>query len=230
MRSASVFGDSILKGVQFEGARGRYVVNDNLGLSSIAASRGLYIKNFSKFGCTITKAYAYVLKMFHRIDADMVLMNFGGNDCDYNWAEIAKSPLDIHSPNTDLELFVETYNKMVDHVVSRRSVPVLATLVPVEASTYVDHVCRTQGLDRQSIDLWARSNSKALENNQSVYSEAVRDIARSRGVPLVDLRGAMCSQGDVSALLCEDGIHPNDAGQKVIKDCFEAFMGDYLSL
>ena len=62
MGKVSVFGDSILKGVQVEGSGGRYVVNDFLGFSAIASRAGLSVENFSKFGCTITKAWLILPK------------------------------------------------------------------------------------------------------------------------------------------------------------------------
>ena len=116
MGKVGIFGDSILKGVQVEGSGGRYVVNDFLGFSAIASRAGLSVENFSKFGCTITKAWSYIQKMFKRIDADMVFMDFGGNDCDFNWDEVSRKPLEVHRPRTDYYDFVNTYNDVVDYI------------------------------------------------------------------------------------------------------------------
>ena len=224
----SVFGDSILKGVQPDPLRRRYCVNDSMGLSAIASRYGISVQNFSKLGCTITKAWFYVQKMFTKIDADMVLMNFGGNDCDFNWAQIAESPLNLHAPNTEIGEFSDTYGRIVDHVKARRRLPVLSTLVPVQKDKYIDYICHRDTLDRKNVDLWMENNAIDLDSLQGVYSEAVCSVARSREIPLLDLRSAFLSQGKVEALLCEDGIHPNARGQKLISDCFEKFMGDYL--
>ena len=225
----SVFGDSILKGVQPDPVRRRYSVNDNLGLGVIASRYGLSLQNFSKLGCTITKAWFYVQKMFSRIDADMVLMNFGGNDCDFNWARIAENPMDVHTPNTEIGEFSSTYASIVDHVKARRRMPVLSTLVPVQKDKYIDYICRKGNLDRANVDLWIKNNGIELDSLQGSYSDAVATVARSREIPLLDVRSAFMSHGNVSSLMCEDGIHPNARGQKLICDCFESFMGDYLN-
>ena len=225
----SVFGDSILKGVQPDPSRTRYFVNDNMGLGVIASRYGLSLQNFSKLGCTITKAWIYVQKMFTKIDADMVLMNFGGNDCDFNWAQISKSPLDVHRPNTEIGEFSSTYARIVDHVKARRRMPVLSTLVPVQKDKYIDYMCRKGNLDRSNVDLWIQNNGIELDSLQASYSDAVRSVAQSREIPLVDVRSAFEAQGNPASLLCEDGVHPNARGQKLICDCFETFMGDYLN-
>lgn len=225
----SVFGDSILKGVQIDPLRRRYCVNDSMGLSAIASRYGISVQNFSKLGCTITKAWFYVQKMFSRIDADMVLMNFGGNDCDFNWARIAESPMDVHMPNTEIGEFSSTYGRIVDHVKARRRLPVLSTLVPVQKDRYIDYICRRDNLDRNNVNLWMENNVIDLDSLQDAYSDAVCSVADSREIPLLDLRSAFISQGNPDALMCEDGIHPNERGQKLISDCFENFMGEYLS-
>ena len=130
MENFSIFGDSIFKGS----------VNDRLGLEEVAGRAGLTLKNFSKFGCTITKAFNYVQRMFTRIDSDIVLMNFGGNDCNFDWKAISENPSDVHLPNTGLDEFVETYNRMIDFVLEKRSLPVVANLLPVQEKTYIDYV------------------------------------------------------------------------------------------
>ncbi len=168
--------------------------------------------------------------MFTRIDSDIVLMNFGSNDCNFNWDEISKSPLDEHLPNTSLEEFVDTYNRMVDHVLERRSLPVVATLLPVQESRYIDYVCKTRSLDRDKVRSWVDSRPFSLTEHQRSYSDAVADIAHSRGIPLIDLRSAFALNGDCAALIGPDGIHPNSRGQKVMKHCFESFISDYLAV
>ena len=229
MGKVSVFGDSILKGVQVENAGGRYVVNDSLGFSSIASQAGLSVENFSKFGCTITKAWAYIQKMFSRIDADIVFMDFGGNDCDFDWDAVSKSPLNIHKPRTDYYDFVSTYNTVVDYIKEKRRLPVVATLVPVQPEMYLNHICRTRGVDRRSILRWMQNDVSRLENLQKTYSDAVKGISCNREVPLLDIRSAFEEYSRPESLLCSDGIHPNLRGQRVIRDCFQAFISDYLT-
>lgn len=229
MQKVSVFGDSILKGVQLDDSSRRYVMRDELGFDVIASSFGLTVENFSKFGCTITKAWSYVQKMFSRIDADIVFMDFGGNDCDFNWKAISESPLGTHKPNTEIQEFLGTYGRLVDFMKANRVVPVLSTLIPVQGDMYIDHICKANGLDKRGIARWI-ANGNQVEQYQKMYSDAIREVAATNEVPLIDIRTAFEEKGNVKSLMCADGIHPNHKGQRVIRDCFQAFMDDYIVL
>ncbi len=230
MKKISVFGDSILKGVQTNNESGRYEVRDNIGIDGIAQRAGYSVQNFSKLGCTITKAWSYLQKMFPRIDADLVFMDFGGNDCDFDWKAISESPLNIHRPNTEYYEFIGTYNNVVDYILSKRRIPVLATLVPIQADEYIEYVVSENNLDRRNINKWLGGDVERLEHYQRVYSDAVKGIASRREIPYIDIRSAFEATGDMSSLMCRDGIHPNDKGQAVIHDCFEAFLEDFIVL
>lgn len=230
MKRVSVFGDSILKGVQYNQKSGRYVVEDNIGFDGIAERAGYSVQNFSKFGCTVTKAWNYLQRMFPKIDADLVFMDFGGNDCDFDWKAISDSPLNIHKPNTEYYDFIGTYNNMVDYILAKRRMPVLATLVPIQADEYIEYVVSENNLDRRNINKWLGGDVKRIENYQRVYSDAVKGIASRRDIPYIDIRAAFEANVDTTALMCRDGIHPNDRGQAVIHDCFEAFLEDFIVL
>ena len=229
MESFSIFGDSVFKGARYDSASAKCVVNDRFGLDETARKAGLTVRNFSKFGCTVTKALSYVQKMFTKIDSDIVLMNFGGNDCNFDWQAIAESPLDMHRPNTELDQFVDSYNKMIDFVLEKRSLPVVATLLPVQDKKYIDYVCKVRNLDRDKVMSWVKDSNISLSDHQKAYSDAVAQIAAERDIPLIDLRSAFCGRNS-SSLIGPDGIHPNARGQKVISGCFEAFVGDYLAI
>lgn len=229
MQKISILGDSILKGVQLDDNSRRYVISDELGFDVIAEKAGLTVRNFSKFGCTITKAWFYVQNMFAKIDADLVFMDFGGNDCDFNWQAIAESPLEIHKPNTDYSEFVTTYGNLVSYMKARRALPVLSTLVPVQSDMYMDYICKTKGLDKAAITKWI-ANGNCVEHYQQMYSDAIRKVASDNEIPLVDIREAFREERNVKALMCADGIHPNKRGQRVIRDCFASFIDDYIAL
>ena len=68
-----------------------------------------------------------------------------------------------------------------------------------------------------------------LESWQKSYSDAVRGISCNREVPLIDVRSAFEDHPRPESLMCADGIHPNGRGQRVIRECFEAFISDYLT-
>ena len=51
---------------------------------------------------------------------------------------------------------------------------------------------------------------------QSYYNDIVMEIAAEEKCPVIDLRNAFLQTDDYKSLLCEDGIHPNQAGHDLI--------------
>jgi len=222
-----VLGDSILKGIRLEEGSNKYIVCDNIGFSMIAERAGLTLENHSKFGCTVTKAWDFAKKKFSREVPEVVFMDFGGNDCDFKWNEINDRPLEVHDPNTDISTFIGTYETMLDAAVERGAKPVITTLVPVQSEKYFNWFCRTLGLAKEKVMSWL-GDIERIAHFQQVYSDAIKGIAAGRDIPLVDLREAFNSERSED-LMCIDGIHPNEKGQRVIHDCFDAFMTNYLT-
>lgn len=226
-----VLGDSVLKGIQWDTASSKHVVRDELGWNEIADRAGLVVENLSKFGCTVTKAWDFVQKRmangFLKSMPDMVIMDFGGNDSDFNWKAVSERPLEVHEPNTDISTFVGTYEAMLDAMVGKGVKPVITTLVPVQSSRYFDWFCHNLCIDRASVMSWLGVVER-IEHFQLTYSEAIQGIAAGRGIPLVDIRAAFEGARGMDTM-CDDGIHPNSNGQHLIHECFEAFIGDSLT-
>lgn len=226
-----ILGDSVLKGIQWDEASSKHVTRNELDWDGIADRAGLKVENLSKFGCTVTKAWDFVQKRMVnglvKCIPDMVIMDFGGNDSDFNWKAVSDSPLEVHDPNTDISTFVGTYEKMLDAMVAKGVRPVITTLVPVQSSRYFDWFCRNLNLDKSRVMSWLGVVER-IEHFQLTYSEAILGIAAGRGIPLVDIRAAFEAEKG-SDLMCADGIHPNTNGQHLIHECFEVFIGDSLT-
>ena len=82
-------------------------------------------------------------------------------------------------------------------------------------------------ITKENILQWL-GDIKNIYYHQESYSKAIEALALDKQVPFVDLRGAFLKSGDVNALLCEDGTHPNTAGQKVIASTFYNFANGFL--
>jgi hypothetical protein len=70
---------------------------------------------------------------------------------------------------------------------------------------------------------------KNIYYHQESYSKTIEKIALDKHVPLVDIRGEFLKSGNVNALLCEDGTHPNTSGQKIIETSFNKFANGFLN-
>ncbi len=231
MKNLCISGDSILRGVILNGT-GRYTVSDALGWDSLAKRFDIGIDNRCRFGCTITRGYDYLQKQLSlaaeaqpqsctdpSAPYDTVLLEYGGNDSDYLWDEIAAEPDGEHHPQTPFSLFRETYEKAIDFLRQRGIRPLLATLPPISSHRYFRWICRT-GRSGEAILHWL-GDENAIYRHQEKYSHAVEDIARSKDCPCIDLRSAFLEHRHMEDFLCEDGIHPNPQGQQLIRETLQ---------
>ncbi len=216
-RVISVFGDSILKGVRMLSGTTRYGMTDDIGLESIAKSHDWILDNRSRFGCTVQKGEQILLRRLAEGETPAaVLLEYGGNDADFRWAEVAARPDDEHLPNTPLPLFTETLRRMIAALRSRGVRPVLSTLPPISSERYLDWITR-DGLSRENILRWL-GDANAIYRYQEKYSLAIERLAVETGCMLVDLRSAFLEKRTLLPYLCEDGIHPSDLGQRLIRE------------
>lgn len=225
MTNIGLFGDSILKGIQINPLNKKYYVDNNINLEMLNEKYSLQIKNYSSFGCTVTKGKNLLIKKLEKnIECDAIIMDYGGNDCDYNWKAISENPKGNYLPNTPIELFIETYCNIIDTLKEKGILPILTTLPPLEPQRFFDWFCN--GLNKKNILIWLGEVNHIYFHQES-YSRAIEKIALEKQVPLIDIRGDFLKSGNVKALLCEDGTHPNTLGQKVIASTFYNFANRF---
>lgn len=228
LKRVDVYGDSILKGIQLNDRDERYFVDNHIDFDMLCTRFRLEIRNFSRFGCTIQKAWSILQK---KLDGDFacdaVVMDFGGNDCDFNWTAVANAPDDEHQPHTPLSVFVDTYHTIISALRQKGVLPILTTLPPLDAHRYLNWFCK--GLNQDNIVKWL-GDIDAIYRYQENYSRTVQVIAAEAKVPLVDLRGAFLHHRSIGRFLCNDGIHPNTEGQFVITQAFAQFAKAWFGL
>ena len=210
------FGDSIGKGIVYDNERDRYVPCKSSFLKLVENEENCEIENFSRFGCTVTHAEQLVGKNSEKIEeSDFVVLEFGGNDSDYDWKKIAENPEAEHNPHTPLSLFVETYKKIINEIKKLGKIPILLNLPPIDAKKYFSWVSRNA--DSENTLKWLGGDEVYIYRWHEMYNAAVCDISLSTQTPLIDIRSAFLARRDYSDFLCEDGIHPNEKGHRLIK-------------
>ena len=228
IKRIKLFGDSLFLGIQANPENMRYRVDNHLGIEEISQKYSLQVENCSRMGSTIMKGNVLLEKrMEGGLACDVVIMDYGGNDCDFNWKAISDAPDAEHHPNTPLDVFVDTYHKMIDALTERGILPVLTTLPPLDPQRFFDWFMR--GLDKESVLRWL-GGVNTIYRYQENYSRVIERIARNRGIPLVDVRGEFLSRRRIDDLLSQDGIHPSSAGQAVISKAFAEFAHSRVSV
>lgn len=215
--TATIYGDSILKGVLL--VDGRYTVNHEWE-QRFTQKYDMQLRNQAHFGCTLEKGVSRMENDLNRgkKPGDYAVIGFGGNDCDFNWAEVAADPDGVHVCHVPPERFSALYSQAIAMVRQAGAEPVLVTPPPIDPERYLTHICR-EGLDRDAILHWLGDVS-AIYRWQEYYARMAEAIALREKTVLVDLRGPILSRRRLDGLLCGDGIHPSREGQQIIFDCF----------
>ena len=216
--NVTVYGDSILKGVVFE--NGRYVV-ERAWQQRLAERFDLTIRNRSRFGCTIGKALSAIRRDSETpAENGYALLEFGGNDCDFDWPAIAADPAGNYLPKTPPERFAAAYREAIALIRRGGRIPVALTLPPIHSELYFNFICR--GVSRENILRWMGTADR-IADWQRQYSEMAAAAAREEGARLIDLRRAFPLDSDaLREFLCIDGIHPSRRGQELLEGVFAA--------
>ena len=217
----TVYGDSILKGVVLED--GKYRMERGWE-KRLAQEYGLEIRNKAHFGNTLGRAMPQIEKdCAERCDGELAVLEFGGNDCDFDWAAIADDPDGRYVCKTPLTDFEALYRRAIRDVENSGRTAIVLTLPPIHAQRYLDFICRN-GLSKGNILRWL-GDVEAIYRWQRDYSDTVSRIAADMGVRMIDLRRFFLRDGrSPEELLCDDGIHPSRIGQGLIFDAFSAAL------
>ena len=208
------FGDSILKGVSYDEKRERYIYLPNSFANIFAEKTGYKIDNYAKFGCTISKGENILDKISEKLpDYKYTVLEFGGNDCDFQWAQVSEHPKGDHLANTPLEDFVAKYSQIIDKLKEAGTRPILMSLPPLDPERYFTWI--SKNLSGKNILKWLGDVGQIYRWHE-MYNLAVVKIAALKNTPLIDIREAFLAQKNYKDLFCADGIHPNEAGHSLI--------------
>jgi len=216
-----IYGDSILKGIVMDRATGQYVPMQEDDFQPLTDRYAVDIINKSKFGYTIDRGWALLSRaLTKQKPCDILVLEYGGNDCNHNWRAVSDAPGEEHAPVTPLAAFRETMQQMIAALRGMQILPVLVSLPPIHAERYIDHiVATTEGTVKDRIVSWL-GDVQMIYRFQELYSSAVTKLAYETGCPYVDLRAAFLDKHNYADLLCADGIHPNEAGHALIAQTF----------
>lgn len=223
-RRISIWGDSILKGIVLDNGSGTYRVLDGNCVSRFAEATGKEISNHASFGMTVGKALERIKRSVERNPpegGDIVLVEFGGNDCDYDWKEISANPRAHHEPKTPLPAFIEKLGEIIGIFRSLGTTPVLMSLPPLVSERYFEWI--SKNLNGDNILEWLGDVNK-IYRWQEAYNDVVVETARKNGLPLVNIRKEFLVNDRCNGLFCADGIHPNADGHDVIYNAFIKYV------
>lgn len=217
-----VLGDSVAKGVVYDEARKKYTFLKDSFINLFSTQRHIPVKNLARFGCTTTKGQQILDKNKELLSQyDYTILEFGGNDCNFNWEAISQDPEKDHRPAVPSCLFKETYSKMLAQIKELGSQPLLLSLPPLNQQRFFNWVCR--GLNKENILKWL-GDVDYIYRWQEAYNLVLFQLAQEHHVPLVDIRKIFLENRHYGELLCVDGMHPSQKGHALINSALADLM------
>lgn len=228
LKNVCAFGDSVMKGIVIDmensPANGiKYKISDKGFARCCCSKLNISIDNFARFGGVVSQGVALVKRYIDRIKkSDFVLFEYGGNDCDYNWAAISDNPSGMHQPNTPIPQFVSYYSSIIDSVREAGGNPVLLSLPVIDPHRFFAHV--TRGLNADNVLRWLGGSVMSIDRWHSRYNMEIFRLGADKRVPVIDITSVFLERKDYSNYICDDGIHPNEKGHELIEGAILGYV------
>lgn len=227
MKEICAFGDSILKGVILDSV-GKYKILKSSFSNLCSSMLNCSIMNWGLFGSTIDKGEQILDRHFDQLQKyDYAVLEFGGNDCDFNWQAISEEPEKEYIPNTCIDKFEAMYLDAIHKIKSVGIKPVLLSLPPISATKYFDAISRNR--NGANILKWLKGDVHFISNWHESYNISVFKVAAAAGAQVIDITSAFLRTPNYNNLLCADGIHPNEDGHKIIAQRIKEYVEERFS-
>ena len=221
-----VLGDSISKGVFLEDRNIKKI--DNSAIEIVNKEYGIEIKNRSVFGQTLKRVYdkglvKNLVKDFENGKKNIVVIALGGNDADYDWKEVALSPLEKHQPKTPLAEFEKLLKTVITFLQQNGAEVIVNSIFPMDSKRYFDSVI-SKIADSNNVLKFLDNDLTNLSRHQEGFNNTVRSVVAETGCKFIDYRSPLLMQNDFLTYFCDDGIHPNQKGHEFIAKIVEDFI------
>lgn len=218
MKRIAALGDSLTKGVILID-RNRYAVLEDSFTEILGRSERFQVDNYGKFGCTVDYGHSVADRHADAIsESDFTLLEYGGNDCDFDWKSIAEAPEKEHFPKTSIESFRKSFRKLVERISGLGSSPVIISLPPIDSQLYFSFISRFMNdQQKQNVLEWLGRDVNIIRDWHESYNQTLFEIASDTGTPIINITERFDNYaGDMRKLFCNDGIHPNSEGHHLI--------------
>lgn len=213
MKNVKIFGDSILQGVYYDG---RYhKTKDKINVEDVS------IDNYSRMGNTIDHGIKNIERHIDECDENtVVVLEYGGNDCNYNWADVSDAPESHHLCAVEPEEYTGKLKKAIELLKEKGCKVIVAIPIPISAEKFMDFISKNLSYD--NILKWL-GDVDHLFRWQEYYSQLTEKVAKTCGCMVMPLRNVF-QTSDYEDMLCSDGIHPTQEGHQLIHRFMESYI------
>ena len=156
-------------------------------------------------------------------ERNVAVLELGGNDADFNWREVAESPMENHGPQTPLKEFSSLYKSTIEKLQSAGVKVIVCTIVPIDSKRFFDRVIGGIA-DKNKVLEFFNGDFNTIHRHQEMFNNEILKNAYSYGLPVIDLREKFLESNRFEELMCLDGIHPNQSGQLEIFHAVNEFI------
>ena len=212
------FGDSLTRGVSFINGRLKILKNNypkilqELLKKSSKGEEDIQVINKGVFNDNSDLLIARLEGDVIEERPDYVIIEIGGNDCDFAWSEVAKKPNDKHDAKVPLDRYISNLKSILIKVKGEGITPILSTLPPLDPVRYYNRI--TDNFSPQ-VSNWI-CKVGGIEHWHSNYNRAIKIVAEELDVLVIDVRHAIKCAGDFKELISDDGIHLTEKGYEVL--------------
>jgi len=216
------FGDSNKKGVVAkpthisEGST-KYIFNDGALANRQEPATGKGVRHLFRFdGNNKRSAAARKRRLKDIKEGDTVVLEFGGDNCRYDWKSISEAPDANHTPLMSLADFRALYEEMVSQIRALGANPILLSLPVLLPQRYFDYV--TRGLNKANVLKWLGGDVNTLSNRHEQYNREVFKLGAELNVPVIDISTVFLDRRSLGDCYSLDGMHPNKRGYAMIAE------------
>ncbi len=208
-----VLGDSIARGIMLDEKTGKYGLCRST-FDTALKNAGTKVYNYSKMGMTTEDALSLIDKCGQAENA-IAAIEFGGNDSDLNWNEVADAPDTFHEAAIPIPKYEKNLISLIEKTRKCGMRPVVVTPLPLAAERFFEYV--SQNRDENAI-LSYLGTKQSIYRWQERYATAAIRAAHSANCPVFDARSLFLNRMDFDTLIGPDGMHPSEKGYKVLAD------------
>lgn len=215
-----VFGDSILKGViTIPESKNLFDVTQNDSLSLAQKELGFEMDNRSIYGNITSKGLVKLQKFLEKGGkADFCIIEFGSNDCDYDWnvfpeGQPAPDFAEIN-PKVQFDEYLANLTQMTGLCRAHKITPVIMNLIPYVCDRWFKTIAKAH--NETAMLEFLHGTPDTLGKNQQRYQNALMEFASTSNIQTIDAWTLFTNTQNSATLMCDDGIHPNEDGYKLL--------------
>jgi len=213
-----VVGDSIAKGIIFDETRRRYALLKDSFFNIMHGKLKTDMECCAKLGWTVDSVCdALEKKIAAGTAPDYVVIEVGGNDCDFDWEAVAANPAFDHQPKTPIERYTGRLIETANMLNEKKIRPIFFNLPPIDASRYFKFFTRGDEEKGKRVLKWLGEVGKIYWWHDR-YNSAVEYAGEITGTTVINVRRALLKTANYQECISADGIHPNETGHKLMAE------------